>query len=173
MKRSALASLVVLVGSFLLLFTSLAMGQEVAGLTGTVTDKTGAVVPDATVKLVDTRTNSSFESKTSSLGAYNFVKLNPGPGYKLTVSKDGFETLTVADIYLAVGGTHTKDVQLEVGRVTDVVEVSGAGAAVALNTTDATIGNYFDMRSVQELPVQVRDNPTALLGLQPGVIGAG
>src|SRR5262249_33261946 len=122
---------------------------------------------------VDTRTNSSFESKTSSLGAYNFVKLNPGPGYKLTISKDGFETLTVANIYLAVGGTHTKDVQLEVGKVTDVVEVSGAGAAVALNTTDATIGNYFDMRSVQELPVQVRDNPTALLGLQPGVIGAG
>ena len=110
--------------------------QDVASLTGVVTDATGAVVPDVDVKLVDTKTNATFETKTNALGAYQFLKLLPGPGYKLTLSKQGFSTLTVPDIYLATGSTHTQDVHLGVGTTSETVEVSGEGSAVSLDTTD-------------------------------------
>ncbi|HVO80276.1 MAG TPA: carboxypeptidase regulatory-like domain-containing protein [Terriglobales bacterium] len=146
--------------------------QEVASLTGVVSDKTGAVLPGATLKLLDTRTNTSYEATTNSLGSYVFVKLPPGPGYKLTVTKDGFDSVTIADLYLGVQSTRTQNVQLEVGAVSQSVEVSAVGQGVTLDTTDATIGNNFDMRSVHDLPIQVRDSPAALLRLQPGVVDA-
>src|SRR4051794_16230254 len=76
--------------------------QELASLAGVVTDKTGAVIPDGDVKLLDTKTNANYSAKTNSVGAYTFVKLLPGPGYKLVLSKDGFESLTISDIYIGV-----------------------------------------------------------------------
>src|SRR4029077_538079 len=136
-------------------------------------DATGAVVPDADVKLVDTKTNATFETKTNALGAYQFLKLLPGPGYKLTLSKQGFSTLTVPDIYLATGSTHTQDAHLPVGTTSETVEVSGEGSAVSLDTTDTTVSTYVDMNLTHELPVQLRDNAAALATLQPGVVTVG
>jgi hypothetical protein len=170
MKRTTLLTLAMFfAGFFLPVFLH---GQDVASLTGVVTDKTGAVLPGVTVKLVDTRTNNSYEAKTNAAGAYVFPKLNPGPGYKLTFTKDGFQSYAVGNIYVGVQTAHTQNVQLEIGAITQTVEVSGNGQTVTLDTTDATIGNNFDMRSVHELPVQVRESPAALLSLQPGVITA-
>lgn len=146
--------------------------QEVASLTGAVTDNSGAVISGATAQLIDTRTNTRYEATTNSVGVYRFPKVLPGPGYRLTISKQGFETVTVENIYLGVSSTHTQNVRLDVGKVTQNVEVSAAGQSVSLDTTDATIGNNFDMNSVHELPIQVRDSPAALLALQPGVITA-
>jgi hypothetical protein len=151
---------------------TVASAQDVASLTGVVTDKSGAVIPGTKVILLDTRTNTSYQATTNSVGVYVFPRVSPGPGYKITFSKDGFENFTVANVYLAVSATHTQNAQLEVGQVTQTVEVSGAGQIVTLDTTDATIGNNFDMRSVHELPIQVRDSPAALLALQPGVVTA-
>jgi hypothetical protein len=146
--------------------------QDVASLTGVVTDRTGAVVADANVKLVDTKTNTTYDTKTNAVGAYTFPNVLPGPGYKVTFSKDGFASLTVTDIYLAVSATHTQNVQLQLGKLTETVEVNGEGANVSLNTTDTTVGNNFDMQLVHELPIQLRDNPTGLLVYEPGVVTA-
>jgi Carboxypeptidase regulatory-like domain len=168
MKQTALAALAVSL-AFLLL-TIGAAGQELASLTGVVTDSTGAVIPDARVQLVDTKTNASYEAKTNSVGAYTFVKLLPGPGYQLTVTREGFEVLTISDIYIAVGATHTTNAQLQVGKVSEKVDVSAAGAAVSLNTTDSVIGNNIDMHGVHELPIEARESPLALLDQQPGVV---
>ena len=77
---------------FLILHAAFAQ-QDVASLTGEVTDSSGAQVADATVKIVDTRTGSEMETKTESNGSYRFLRLQPGPGYTLTVTKDGFQTL--------------------------------------------------------------------------------
>lgn len=165
-----------LIAISLALFASLAASpshlaaQDVASLTGIVTDASGAVVADAQVNLVDTKTNTAYDAKTNSVGAYLFTKLLPGPGYKLTITKEGFDTMVVPSLYLAVNTTHTQNAQLRIGRTTETVEVKGVGSAVSLNTNDATVGNNFDMNMVHELPVQVRDNPTALLGYQPGVL---
>jgi len=168
MKLKTVASFVV--SLFLLALPISLSAQEVASMTGVVTDKTGAVVPDVNVTLVDTRTNTTYQSKTNSTGAYTFVKLAPGPGYKISFARDGFETLTITDVYVAVGATHTQNAQLQVGKLTESVEVTGVAQGVTLDTTDATIGNNFDMRSVHELPVQFRDSVAGLLTLQPGVV---
>ncbi|MBZ5689446.1 MAG: TonB-dependent receptor [Acidobacteriia bacterium] len=146
--------------------------QDVASLTGVVTDSTGAVVVDAGVKLVDTKTNSSYETKTNAPGAYTFTNLPPGPGYTLTVTKEGFDKVVISKLYLAVNTTHTQNAQLTVGKTTETVEVSALGSAVSLNTTDSSIGNSFDMSMVHNLPVQARDNPTELMVYQPGVVTA-
>jgi Carboxypeptidase regulatory-like domain len=145
--------------------------QDVASLTGEETDSSGAQVADATVKIVDTRTGSEIETKTEGNGSYRFLRLQPGPGYTLTVTKDGFQTSSITNLYLAVATTRTQNVQLEVGGVNQTVEVTSEGS-VTLNTTDSTIGNNFDLRAVGSLPIEFRDDPSALLRLQPGVVNA-
>jgi len=150
----------------------LASAQDVTSLTGVLTDTTGAVVSEADVKLVDTKTNTVYQTKTNGVGAYVFTQLHPGPGYEITFSKAGFETLRVADLYLGVGSAHTQNAQLKVGGAAETVEVSGAGSSVTLDTTDTTIGNNFDMREVHDLPVLIRDSIATLLQYQPGVVAA-
>jgi Carboxypeptidase regulatory-like domain len=149
-----------------------AAAQDVASLTGVVSDTSGAVVVDAAVKLVDTKTNTTYNAKTNSSGAYLFTQLVPGPGYKLIVTKEGFDSVSISNLYLAVNTTHTQNAQLRVGKTSETVEVIGAGSSVSLNTTDATVGNNLDMNMVHELPVQLRDSPAALLSYQPGVTTA-
>jgi hypothetical protein len=169
LNRILLASLTL---ALLLAMPTFLAAQDVASLTGEVTDSTGAVVPDVNVKLLDTKTNSSYETKTNSVGAYSFLKLLPGPGYKVTFTKEGFDTVSVPNLYLAVNTTHTQNVQLKVGRSSETIEVKGESSAVSLDTNDAAVGNSFDMNMVHELPVQIRDNPAALLAYQPGVVTA-
>ena len=129
-----------------------------------------AVIPDVAVQLLDTRTNASYETKTNAVGAYTFPKVLPGPGYKLIFTKDGFETFQIANIYIAVNSTRTQNAELQIGKVTQVVEVNVQGSAVSLNTTDTVIGSTFDMNRVHELPIEGRESPTALLDLLPGVV---
>src|SRR5262249_10165943 len=117
--------------------------QDVASLTGVVTDTSGAVIVDATVKLEDTKTNNSYDAKTNAAGSYLFTQLLPGPGYKITVSKEGFDSVVISNLYLAVNTTHTQNAQLRIGKTTETVEVTALGSAVTLNTSDTTIGNSF------------------------------
>jgi hypothetical protein len=163
--KSLLAVALLLVGPALM------RAQEVAGLVGTVIDPSGAAVSDASVKLTNTNTGATSETQTNETGYYRFVRLAPGPGYELTISKEGFRKATFSDLYLAVATMRTQDVQLQVGVNTQTVEVKAEGS-LSLNTTDATIGNSFDLQMVRDLPVAIRENPAALLGLQPGVITA-
>jgi carboxypeptidase family protein/TonB-dependent receptor-like protein len=160
-------------GAIVLLAGFLAVGlraQDVASITGTVTDKTGTPVFDASVKLMDTRTGAVYESRTGSFGAYLFARIPAGQGYVLTISKDSFKTISVSKLVLAVTETATYDVTLELGNVSQTIEVVANGGA-ALNNTDAAIGNDIDTRRVAELPSLFRTNAAALLQLAPGVIG--
>jgi hypothetical protein len=145
--------------------------QEMGGLTGIVSDTSGAVIADANLKLVDTKTAALYVAKSGSDGTYRFPKLPPGPGYTLTVTKDGFQVLEITNLYLPVALTTTRNIELQIGTITQTVQVHSEGS-VSLNTTDVTIGNNFDLRAVQALPNQLRDNPANLLRLQPGVVSA-
>jgi Carboxypeptidase regulatory-like domain len=165
--RILLASLIL---ALFLVIPAFLAAQDVASLTGVVSDSSGAVVPDVTVKLVDSKTNSSYETKTNAAGAYTFHDLPAGPGYRITFTKEGFDTVSVPNLYLAVNTAHTQNAQLQVGKSTVTIEVKGTNSAVSLDTTDAAVGNSFDMNMVHELPVQVRDSPAALLQYQPGVV---
>ena len=152
-------------------FTAAANAQDIAAMTGVVTDKSGGVVSDAHLKVIDTRTGTSYQAKSANDGSYKFPKLPPGPGYLLTVTKDGFETVTISNLYLPVATTTTQNVQLEIGSVSQTVEVKSEGS-VSLNTTDSSIGNTFDSRTIASLPNEFRGNPANLLRLEPGVVSA-
>ena len=149
-----------------------AQGTASASMNGTITDTSGATVPGATIKLTDTRTNTSYTAQTASDGGYRFVDLPPGPGYSLTITKEGFQTLVLNNIYLPTATATTRDAKLELGTVSQTVEVTAEGGSVSLNTTDATIGNNLDLNAVQNLPDEFRDDPGALLRLQLGVTSA-
>ncbi|HWR16160.1 MAG TPA: TonB-dependent receptor [Terriglobales bacterium] len=158
--------------AFLLAMPFLMSAQDVASVTGVVTDTTGAVVEGVSVTLLNTRTNTKYESTTNETGLYLIPKVQPGPGYKITFQRNGFETVVINDLYLIVASTRTLNTQMKVGAVSETVEVSAAAEGVALNTTDATVGSNFNMNAVAQLPVQIRDSPAALLQLQPGVVNA-
>jgi hypothetical protein len=154
-----------------LVIPSLAYAQEVAGLVGTVTDPSGGAVAQASVKLTNSKTGSSTETQTNDTGYYRFVRLPPGPGYELTITKDSFNSVTVSNLYLPVATISTQDIALEIGLVTQKVEVKSEGS-VSLDTTDSTIGNNFDIRAVASLPNEFRGNAANLLRLQPAVVSA-
>ena len=152
------------------LFPVAALGQQASAVTGVVTDSTGAVISGAEVKLTDTKTATEQTTKTNEQGVYSFVKVAPGTGYKLSFTAQGFDTLVKTNISLGVGITETHNAQMSVGQVTNTVTVTSTGEAT-LNTTDASLGNVISTRRIQELPIQFRNSPAALIGLQPGVIG--
>lgn len=143
--------------------------QQVASLTGVVTDKSGAVIPEVAVELLDTKTQATYQATTNSVGSYTFSKVQPGPGYKITFTREGFAAYAVSNVYLGVSSTHTLNAQLEIGKTNITVEVNGSGSQVSLNTTDTSVSTTLDMNLVHEMPLAIRDNPTRLLVYSPGV----
>src|SRR5215471_17205251 len=152
------------------MFATVGFGQNTSGVTGVVTDPNGAVVSGATVKLTDTKTKLEQTTTTNDQGVYSFVRVSPGTGYELTFTAQGFETLVMSSISLGVGITETHNAQLTLGSVANTVTVTSSGEAT-LNTTDATIGNVINTRQMSDLPIQIRNSPAALIGLQPGAVG--
>ena len=151
-------------------FAVSASAQSTSGVTGTVKDSNGAVIAGADVKLTDTKTGVELTTKTNDQGVYIFPKVAPGTGYKLTFTAPGFQTLVINDVALGVGNVETHNAEMTIGEVSGTVVVT-ASNEVTLNTTDASIGNVIGERRLKELPIQIRNSPAALIGLQPGVVG--
>ena len=132
-------------------------------VTGTVSDKTGAIVPNAKVELEDVDTKAKTSVTTGSDGSYTFPSVRPG-NYSITVSGKGFRQSVVTGVKVEVGKSALVNVSLEVGGMTETVEVSATG--LQLQTLDATMGNVLDSNLLSHLPTLSRD-ATSLLLLQP------
>ncbi len=143
-----------------------AVAQGTGAITGTVTDPNGGTVPGAMVVLRETRTNASRQAQTDANGGYTITPLSSGE-YKLEVESAGFQRLTQSGIRLQIDERLRVDVALKVGSVSEVVEVTGQGAAV--NTQDAVLRNVIDARRMVDLPLNGR-NALQLAVLTPGVI---
>ncbi len=156
---------------FLIMLPAVVFGQQASSIVGVVTDRNGAAIRGADVKLIDTKTAKERTTKTNDQGIYAFHKMAPGTGYVLEFSAQGFDTVVIKNLALGVGLTETQHAELPVGQVTNTAEVTASGGAT-LNTTDASLGNVIDPRRLHELPIQIRESPAALLGLQPGVVGS-
>lgn len=165
------AKLVLLFLAILLVFPAISRAQNVASINGVVTDTSGAAVPGASVKLTDTRTGTSYFAKTAGDGGYRIADVPPGPGYSLTIRKDGFQILMIGNLYLPVATATTQDAQMQLGSLNQTVSVTAQGS-VSLDTTDTTIGSNLDIHAVASLPNEFRDNPANLLRLAPGVVSA-
>jgi hypothetical protein len=156
--------------SFLTLLTlGTVHGQEVSGVKGVVLDKSNAPISGVEVALDNEKVGLHLTTTTNDVGEYQFLRVAPGPGYKLTFSKEGFNKFELTDVYLGVNSTSARNATLEIGVVTQSVEVKATGEQT-LDTTDATIGNVFGTDLLHSLPIQFRDSPAALLMLQPGVV---
>lgn len=150
-----------------------AQSQETASLTGTVTDATGAVISGASIELANPSTGKVYKAVANSVGSYTIADITPGPGYKETVLREGFETTVLTGLYLNIGLTRTQNVKLTVGAVAVTVAVSAANETVTLDTTDSTVGNNFQVQYLNDLPIALRDSPMALLTQQPGMTSEG
>jgi hypothetical protein len=159
--------------SLLALFTLFAVqsrAQDVAGLTGVVTDPTGAVVPGALVTLSNTLTGATFSAKTDNSGSYRFANVPASTGYKETFSHDGFSAVVISNLTLEVAIARTQNATLSPGRNVETVEVSAGNEAVTLDTSDASIGNNMDVDQLNQLPVYDRSTGIGTLFIQqPGV----
>jgi hypothetical protein len=153
--------------ALLLSISSLAHAQFNAGLSGTVTDPTGAVIPGATVTLRNTATQSLRTTTSGSQGTYQFSELPPGD-YALNGTAKGFQSTSLDHVTLVAETSRNIDLKLQIGASDQTVTVS-ADEVPVLNTSDASIGNSLSSQDVTRLPAFGRD-PYELLRLTPGVI---
>ncbi len=143
----------------------LASGQAtLGGITGTVTDPSGAVVSDATVKAVNVATNLEVVAHTKTNGSFQIPDL-PAGTYRVTVTKDGFKTETHTEILVFGNRTATVDTSLVVGSLSATVEVS---AIPLMNQVDTTIGYVIDTQTIETTPLGT-GSFTQLAILSPGV----
>ena len=156
-----------------LLSLPLCYGQGVSGMTGMVTDPSGAALPGATVTLRNATTGLKFTVTTDAIGQYRFSQIPPGQGYEAIFTAQGFAKLDIKAIYLTVANIRTQNASLTVGTAVSTVQVTAATSEVTIDTTSATIGNTFDVQQLNNLPVQQRNDPLELFAMQPGVTGTG
>jgi hypothetical protein len=168
--KLAVSSFLVL--ALLLILPGIAAAQSATAgaVVGTVTDPQQAAVAGAKVELLSAATNQTQTQITNAAGQYTFPTVVPGI-YKVTVSLKGFRTVTMQDFTVEVAKSYTVDIKMELGEVTEVVQVE-AGARVELQTTDATVGNVLPSKEIQEFPALTRQ-VNELLTLQPGATPTG
>lgn len=171
MKRtyitSAVAHFALIIG---LLCPSDIMAQGLFGtISGTVTDTSGAVVADATVKVTNVATSVTTAWKTNGAGVYNATSLIPGT-YKVQAEAKGFKTAVADNILVEVNSNPKINLALTVGQANEVVQVTAENAAI-LQTQQADLGQTLSVTQLQNLPTQGNSgrSPYNFLTLAAGV----
>jgi len=151
---------------FVLVFAVVSFGQT-AQITGLITDPSKAVMAGVNVTVTNARTGIVRKTTSNSEGYYQVPLLQPG-SYTMLVQADGFKPISREAVTLFVDQTARIDFIMEVGAVTESVDVS-AQAQPLLATTSATISTVIDNKRILDLPLNGRD-PFALATLTPGVL---
>ena len=156
-----------LIISAMLLASVIALyGQGTSGqITGSVTDASGAVIAGATVAAVNDGTGLKRDAVTNEQGNYLLSPLPPGV-YRVSVTKTGFRSVARTSLTLAVDQTVRMDIALELGTVSETVEVSATGAQVDQDTS--ALGQVIDGAKVLNMPLNGR-SPIRLTQLTPNV----
>ncbi len=149
-------------------FQIIALGQTTGSIVGTVLDQSGAVVPNATV-VAKGQGGQEFTTVTSDNGTFKIPAVGNGV-YTLTVSADGFKKAVVNNVKVDVGTPSAVTATLEVGSVSQTVEV--IGGAEVLQTETATVGTTIVGRQIVETPLTSRD-ALDLVALLPGTAQVG
>ena len=150
---------------FLALITPAAWGQT-AQIAGTISDVSGARVPQAQVTAKEVETGAQRTVASNAEGYYTVPLLPPG-NYTVTVSKEGFSPVNHSGITLAVGDNATIDIKLTVGAVAQSVSVTSVAPLV--DTQSGTLNRVVDRQRIVDLPLNGRDI-TQLLTVQAGVV---
>ncbi len=150
-----------------LAFSGKVMGQApTASIVGTVLDPQGLPVEGANVTLTNQGTNYTYNTTTSSTGAFQFARMDSGL-YRVTVTTPNFKVAVVENIKMDAATSYSvPPITLEVGPTRESITVQ-AGAEV-VNTTDTEVSSTVEKKQIDDLPILNR-NPVALLGLEAGV----
>jgi hypothetical protein len=136
-------------------------------LNGTVTDQSGALVPGATVEVIDVGTSASTRALSSSGGEFSFIGLPVGT-YVVKISAPGFKPEKIQGVPVSAGTTYTLPVKLGIASTGETVEV--AANAIALDTTSTVETTDIPSETVQNTPMNGRDF-TQLIAVTPGYAG--
>lgn len=140
-----------------------------ATLLGTVTDSSGAILADAKVVIIETKTGAGRTTQTNASGNYTFPNLAPGT-YSVVVEAKGFKKYTLASVDVIVNSNSRVDAQLQLGDVSESIEVT---AAPPMLTTDrADTGAKIETVQAASLPLGTNRNFQGLLNLVPGTTRA-
>src|SRR3989441_155254 len=151
---------------FLIILSVLpAIAQTQASISGVVHDSTGAVIPGVTVTVTNPSTNFTRNAISNEAGVYNFPSLQPGR-YDIKVELPGFRTITQNDVELQIQQSARIDFTLQVGDVSQTVEVEGTAALIA--TENATVGTVIENKRIVDMPLNGR-NFLQLVALSPNV----
>ncbi|MFN7651395.1 MAG: carboxypeptidase regulatory-like domain-containing protein, partial [Acidobacteriota bacterium] len=157
--RAALVTLAILS------FSNRASAQITTGeITGTISDSAGAVIAGATVTATNTATNTTRTATTTSAGVYNLTALPPGV-YTVRIEKQGFSAQVRSGIELQVTQVVRFDLTLQVGSVSEVIEVQGG--APLIETDNTSLGTVIENKRIIDLPLNGR-NYLQLAALTPG-----
>jgi hypothetical protein len=147
----------------------IAQTSSTGALTGTVTDPTGAVVPNVTVTATSVDTGQSRTATTGADGSYKISLLPPG-NYRVQFEVAGFGAVSVPSVTVNVTETNVLDRRLAVGSQSQEITVQGE-TETTIQTSDATVGTVLAGKSISDLPLTTR-NYTNLLGLSSGASAA-
>ena len=138
-------------------------------IAGTVTDPSGAVVASVNIRITHDATNTSYTSPTSTSGSFSFFNLPIG-NYSLIAETPGFRRSEVKGIKVEVNQQAKVDFTLQVGDVTQTVEVAATASLIQTESTD--VGTVIDNKRFLDLPLTLGGgirNPSAFIFLSPGV----
>jgi hypothetical protein len=153
----------------LLLATLTALAQT-SSLSGTVTDPSGAVVPETIITITNVGTSATRTAVSDANGSYSLPQLPPGQ-YMVEAQRPGFSTYrTASPVTLQINTPGELVIRMALGQVTETVDV--VGEMVAVNTENASLGNPFVEVQIRQLPLLTR-NVVQLLSLQAGVAPTG
>src|SRR5881296_2126344 len=141
------------------------VAQTQAGISGVIHDPSGAVIPGVTVTVTNPATNFVRTAISNEAGVYNFPVLQPGK-YNIKVELPGFRTIEQNGVELQVQQSARIDFTLQVGEVSQTVEVSGTAALIA--TENATVGTVIENKRIIDMPLNGR-NFLQLVSLSPNV----
>ncbi len=151
MNRILSLKLLPFIFSLVVLFPILLQAQTTtADITGTITDTTGRVIPNAAVTVTNVGTNLSRTANTNESGEYTVTELPPGI-YTVAVEAASFSKTVLTNLELQVGSRRTENIELKAGGVTETVEVTADNAIV--ETTRSEIDTVISQKEVENLPL--------------------
>jgi hypothetical protein len=161
-KRFRLSCLTALL--FLSITPRLCAQQTLGGITGVVSDESGATVPSATVTIVEDQTKLTRRQDTNENGSYSFVNLPIG-SYGIIVSHTGFQTLAIPSIQVQANRTASVNATLTIGDVRQTITIE---ETPLVNAVDTTNGYVLDQQQIDLIPLPT-GSFTGVVALSPGV----
>ena len=139
------------------------------GISGVVTDQSGAAIPNATVVATEDGTGTKHETISSSAGEFAYQEIPIG-SYTVTATASGFQVAKIDKVPVAAGHIYTLPVKLSVAQTAETVEVNAA--AITLDTTSTTQIAGVEGKQLQDTPLNGRDF-TQLIIVTPGFANSG